>query len=98
VDKIKTFPAPSPIEFSTFLVYDDGKFVGYLNNSGDFTPILENNSEKIGAISQQQLVKAVVLFYSQWICLLFSFIIALWMFWLAWKDSFNSKAQHIHQA
>jgi len=96
VDKIKEFPTPAPIEFSTFLVYDGKKYVGYLNNSGDFKPISGNNPEKIGSISQQKIIKLEVLFYSQWICLFFSFTIGLWMFWPVWKDGLNSKAQHIH--
>jgi len=96
VDKIKEFPTPAPIEFSSFLVYDGNKYVGYLNTSGNFVSISENNPEKIGLVSHQQVIKVVVLFYLQWICLVFSVMIGVWMFWLGWKDGLNSKAQHVH--
>jgi hypothetical protein len=91
VDQVKEFPTPEPIEFSTFLVYDGKKYVGYLNTSGNFVSITENSPKEIGLIRPQQLVKIIVLFYLQWICFVFAIVIATSMFWRGWNDRITAK-------
>jgi hypothetical protein len=97
INQVRDNTIPMPTEFTAFLVYDGKKYIGYLNEWGNFRPISESTPEKIEAIDQRQQLTFVVLFWLQWVCLLFSVVIGIWILWLGQikvGNQLNSTANH----